>query len=89
MINAVIINDIDTIVTVTKEISANDDITYILNGESLTIKATSNIPINHKAAIKNIKKGDEVLKYGERIGYATADIKVGGHVHTNNLSSKL
>lgn len=88
MINAVIMHEIDTVVTVTKKILSGDDITYILNGEIFKVIATSDIPINHKTAIKDVKKGDVVLKYGERIGFASADIKIGDHVHTNNLDSK-
>lgn len=89
MVNAVILSDNDTVVTVTKPISCGDDIIFTFNGKQLLIKAVSDIPINHKAAIVNIKKGDPVFKYGERIGYAIADIKEGEHVHTRNLDSKI
>lgn len=87
MINAVIMKDIDTVVTVTKNVSSGENVSYITCGGYSTIKATSDIPINHKVAIKDVKKGNEVLKYGERIGYATMDIHIGDHVHTNNLDS--
>jgi len=89
MVNAVLLGDSDMVVTVTRPISAGDEITFTLNGKVSTVKAVSNIPVNHKVAIINVKKGDAVLKYGERIGYATADIKVGEHVHENNLDSKI
>jgi len=59
-----------------------------LNGKTSIVKAVFNIPVNHKVAIVDIKKGDAVLKYGEIIGYATNDIKAGEHVHENNLDSK-
>lgn len=87
MVNAVIMHMIDNVVTVTKKISAGDAITYILNGKTSTIKATLDIPINHKVAIKSLKEGDIVYKYGECIGYTTSDVNVGDHVHTNNLNS--
>jgi len=87
MINAVIINDIDTVVTVIKKVSLGENVSYVSSDGYSTIKATSDIPINHKVAIKQVKNGDEVLKYGERIGYATMDIHIGDHVHTNNLDS--
>lgn len=89
MVNAVLLNDNDMVVTVTSPISCGDEITFGLNGKTSTVKAVSNIPINHKVAIINLKKGDAVLKYGEKIGYAAADIKVGEHVHTDNLDSKI
>lgn len=43
----------------------------------------------HKFAIKPIKKGDAVIKYGFRIGYAQADVEVGGWIHTHNLRTAL
>ena len=43
----------------------------------------------HKYAIKDIKKGENVIKYGCPIGHATEDIKVGDHVHTHNVKTNL
>ncbi|MBQ8894643.1 MAG: altronate dehydratase [Clostridia bacterium] len=43
----------------------------------------------HKYAIKPLKKGKNVIKYGNPIGHATADIAVGEHVHTHNLATNL
>jgi altronate dehydratase small subunit len=44
-----------------------------------------NIEPSFKIAIKNIKKGDMVIKYGEIIGRAIQDIEIGEFVHTHNL----
>ena len=43
----------------------------------------------HKFALKNIKAGDKVIKYGEVIGRAVKDIKPGEHVHTHNMKTCL
>ncbi|MBR5388239.1 MAG: UxaA family hydrolase, partial [Clostridia bacterium] len=56
-------------------------------GVSLTGKG--NIPAGHKFALKDIKKGEYVVKYGEIIGKATADIKEAEWVHTHNVKSHL
>jgi altronate dehydratase small subunit len=45
------------------------------------------IPSGHKLAVKGIKKGDQVLKYGQIIGNATQDIGLGDHVHVHNVMS--
>jgi len=37
--------------------------------------------------LKEIKKGEKVIKYGEPIGQATTDIKKGEHVHVHNIKS--
>lgn len=43
----------------------------------------------HKYAVRDIKKGDIIVKYGFPIGIAKADIKAGEHVHTHNLKTAL
>jgi len=88
MVNAIVMNSKDTVAVVTKEVTVGDDVTYVLDGKTFTIKAKEDIKVNHKVAIKPVKKGNVVIKYGEKIGYATMDIDVGDHVHTHNLSSK-
>lgn len=45
------------------------------------------IPFGHKLAIKPMRPGDWVIKYGERIGIATANVDVGQHVHVHNVES--
>jgi altronate dehydratase len=45
------------------------------------------IPRGHKVAIRFIRSGEPVVKYGSPIGIATADIAPGTHVHTHNVSS--
>ena len=43
----------------------------------------------HKYAIKPIRTGENVIKYGMPIGHATADIAVGDHVHVHNVATNL
>lgn len=43
----------------------------------------------HKYALCDIKKGENVIKYGSPIGHATEDIKKGDHVHTHNVKTNL
>ena len=49
----------------------------------------NDIPFGHKVALKNISKGENIIKYGFPIGYAKNDIKEGEHVHTHNLHTNL
>ena len=57
-----------------------------INGNK-TIKINHDIPMGHKFALKNINKGDIIKKYGQIIGVATEDIKVGDWIHTHNIKS--
>ncbi len=43
------------------------------------------IPAGHKLAVSAIATGEPVIKYGQVIGVATADIRAGSHVHVHNL----
>ncbi|WP_027438238.1 UxaA family hydrolase [Lachnospira multipara] len=56
-------------------------------GENIT--TVEDIPQGHKFAIKPVKKGDSVIKYGFRIGIAQADVEVGAWIHTHNLKTGL
>lgn len=49
------------------------------------IMTLQQIPAGHKVACISIKKGEPVVKYGETIGYAKAEIQPGEYVHIHNL----
>lgn len=57
--------------------------------EGTTIELLNDIERGHKIAIADIPEGGDVLKYGYPIGKATASIKVGEHVHVQNVRTKL
>ena len=48
-----------------------------------------NIANGHKYAARDIKEGENIIKYGEPIGHAICDIKSGEHVHTHNMKTNL
>lgn len=48
-----------------------------------------NLEDGHKYALREIKKGENVIKYGMPIGHAVCDIKKDEHVHTHNLKTNL
>jgi len=45
------------------------------------------VPSGHKIALRTIRVGEAVIKYGSPIGFATSEIPAGAHVHTHNLAS--
>lgn len=59
----------------------------------MLIHELDNVEINlkngHKYAIRDISEGEEIVKYGQPIGFASADIKKGEHVHSHNLKTGL
>jgi altronate hydrolase len=49
------------------------------------VRAVQDIPRGHKVALRTIALGEPVHKYGQIIGFATARVLTGEHVHTHNL----
>ena len=56
------------------------------NGLQVTVRDA--IASGHKVALSAIASGSAVVKYGNAIGKATADIAAGSHVHTHNVASE-
>jgi (2R)-sulfolactate sulfo-lyase subunit alpha len=61
----------------------------ILDGDAdFVITANADTPIGHKLALRDLKAGDDAVKYGQVIGRLVADVSTGDHVHTQNLKTK-
>jgi hypothetical protein len=80
--NAVLVNPKDNIAVAIKEIKAGETVTGI---GDLELQANEDIMRNHKVAIAEVAENEPVLKYGERIGFASQPIRVGDWVHSHNL----
>ena len=52
------------------------------------IKSINEIPLGHKLALQDFKKGDTILKYGHDLGKVVEPIKKGDHVHVHNVKTK-
>lgn len=62
----------------------------LLKGEELCgTVLLEDIERGHKFALRPIKAGEKIIKYGEVIGSAKCDISQGEHVHTNNMRTDL
>jgi (2R)-sulfolactate sulfo-lyase subunit alpha len=81
----------DTVgVVVIEGLKAGTDMLCVVTADnsSFNLKSKMDVPIGHKVALADIKKGDTVIKYGQDIGKAVADIAKGEHVHVHNLKTK-
>lgn len=79
------IKDKDTVAVALKELKKGS----IQIIDNMEIELLEDIHFGHKFAIKDIKKYDDIIKYGESIGHAAIDIQIGSHVHTHNLKTNL
>jgi (2R)-sulfolactate sulfo-lyase subunit alpha len=81
----------DTVgVVVVEDIQPGKEVTgWIMEtDETISLRALDAVPLGHKIALRDIKPGDTVLKYGHDIGRAVADAGKGRHVHIHNLKTK-
>ncbi len=53
------------------------------------VTVRNDIPFGHKVALRPMKAGEIIWKYGCEIGHATVDIADGEHVHNHNLATNL
>ncbi|WP_299996969.1 UxaA family hydrolase [uncultured Cedecea sp.] len=53
------------------------------------IQLNDDIARGHKFALRDIKAGENIIKYGMPIGHALQDIPCGTHIHTQNLKTNL
>ena len=61
----------------------------VIELDNSTLTLTEDIMQGHKFALKNLKPGDSIIKYGNPIGCATTEISAGSWIHTHNLKTGL
>ena len=85
---AVLLRPVDTVATVVEDVVKGDVITYLCDGEKRSVTAMEDIPAFHKIALKDMKVGEHVIKYGQIIGGLSVDAVVAGQwiSHKNIIS---
>jgi len=91
MIDFVVHDEDDSVgVVVVEGVQAGAELTgWIMDqNREIAFRAAGDIPIGHKLAIKPMKAGDTVIKYGVDIGRTVTDIALGEHAHVHNIKTK-
>ena len=90
MNKAIQINQNDNVATVIQDVSVDQKVEVIdKNGHIVfNLNARDNINLGHKIALRDIRIGELVFKYGFAIGKALVKINKGKHVHINNIESQ-
>lgn len=83
--NILIIHPRDNVAVALRTLGVGD---FVLAKGTEGFPALEEIPASHKIALRDISKGEEIIKYGEVVAVTTRDIKKGEWVHTHNLESK-
>jgi altronate hydrolase len=79
------IHDADNVGVTTDAVQKGE----MLKVGGISISALDDVEKGHKIALKDIPKGDNIIKYGFPIGHATSDIKIGEWAHTHNVKTNL
>ena len=74
------LNDRDNVIVLTKFFGAGT------RPAGVGVALDKLVPSGHKIATSAIAEGQPVLKFGQVIGYASRDIKIGEQVHTHNCA---
>lgn len=88
-VNAVRMHATDTVAVVVRDVAPGERIVYAGCEADPPVVAKEPIPYGHKVAIRPVRAGDAVIKYGEKMGIATAGIEIGRHVHVHNVRGLL
>jgi len=83
---AILLDPSDNTATCTEEVEVSDPV-YMADRPDFKLVASEHIPMWHKIALTDLKKGDKVKKYGEVIGEALCVIAKGGLVNHENIRS--
>ena len=81
------INSADAVAVALRALKAGEKIP--VSGADFSLEIREDIPMGHKVALKDIKTGEPVIKYGFPIGSASGEISKGHHVHTSNVKTLL
>ena len=80
---ALVISDRDNVATALEALEPGRTI----RAGDITVTVADAIPRGHKLALRDIRAGEAVVKYGSAIGVASTRIAQGAHVHTHNVAS--
>lgn len=84
---AIVLNPNDNVATALTDLEAEEKVDLEVGDKTMTVQLVNSIPFGHKFSLVQIKAGSPIMKYGEVIGEATADIEPGQHVHVHNVAS--
>ncbi len=87
MLKFVVMNPSDNTAVALADMGIGEEVVFSSGDNSVSLSLGEPIGFGHKFALREIRAGEEVLKYGTVIGLATQLIEPGHHVHIHNVES--
>ena len=84
---AILLHVDDDVATALTALSKGESVCASLDHVSVDLVLLEDVEFGHKFALRDIAKGEEILKYGLPIGRALSDIRAGEWVHVHNCRS--
>jgi len=85
---AIVIDDSDNVVNLIGPGNKGDQVDCtVADADTEAFTLADDLPSNHKFARRDIKSGEDIIKYGLVIGVASTNIAKGRHVHAHNIDS--
>ena len=78
----------DNVVTALTDLKEGEQVNASLDDISVDVVLRQDVAFGHKYALRDVTKGEEVIKYGMPIGKALSDIRAGEWVHVHNCRSQ-
>jgi altronate dehydratase small subunit len=85
--DAISIKEDDNVATALRDLSRGETASVGVGDRTRDIRLIDSVEYGHKFALCDISAGQDIVKYGEIIGRATADIQTGAHAHVQNIES--
>jgi len=84
---AIVFDPRDNVATSLSNLREGTEVCVAIGKNIARFRVRQTVPIGHKIALRSLRKGGWVTKYGEVIGRATRTIRKGDHVHIHNIRS--
>lgn len=84
---AILLDPTDNVATALQDLSAGETVTVKLDKVTYAVVLREDVAFGHKYALRDIAKGEALLKYGLPIGKALEEIRAGSWVHVHNCRS--
>ena len=78
----------DNVATALTDLKKGEQINASLDDISVDVTLHEDVAFGHKYALRDVTKGEEVIKYAMPIGKALSDIRAGDWVHVHNCRSQ-
>ncbi|BBO78509.1 D-galactarate dehydratase [Desulfosarcina widdelii] len=85
--DAIVIKESDNVATALHDLPHGQPASVGIGDETISVILVGDIELGHKFAIRDISRGQNIIKYGEIIGRATDHIAKGAHAHVQNIES--